>query len=385
MDLMRIPDEKNYLSGIVSFFKAFLLIIFTTLMVVSLKHQTFELQFSTDAISVQFFVLCLGKYICFLFFTLRLILFDKEFRKHFRKYKNELLKSGKSYEFSSLYLCVPSVLNTIEHLLFLYVLFFWTPSMALMGLQFCALFNPFLKRLILKKPIYSHVYFGLFLLVMSASFIVLFIEMLVFFDTPVYEINFNLFVIFLAAFLKSCRLVYQKWMYKHFRSSQFRLNGLEGLYAFIAFTIFQVFLAISNSPSFSFVAEIFEVTQTWEQIRSLLIIFLLGAGCELLRSSWSRKRHTNSNSIEFFVISICVFAELKIDYFELDGDAVEEWSVVVLFRYFSYFVFMIGCLIIDENLEIRKWNLSADLKKYQTKNYSDDKLKIAEEFSIMNI
>lgn len=379
----RSSDLTDQFPTITSIIKSGVVVATLSVLVLTLKLEFSVFGFRTDTISLQFMILTTAQYMCFVFFIGRLVCSPFAYGKHFRKYNNQNLKSGKSSAFTTFYLLVPATLKTAEVMLWLYGLATMTPSTVLMASQIGGIMYPLFKRVFLGRPIFVHVKFGLILCAISWFLIsqISFQEMNIA-KVESYFTKFHLVV--LASVLGALRDVYHKWLRKSFESSTYRINGLEGLYQIAVFSLFQGMVVYRGLSSVNVVESAFRIDWGQDQIIITVVLFILGSFYELLKAGFTRKLRGVTFTGEFFMLSLFVVVELKFDFYGLNSLDFMIVSALLLFRYIIALFYLAGRLIIDEDIEIRRWGLSEQLRKYRVQNYPDSGTQLNEEFSIMD-
>lgn len=378
----RSSDLADQFPTVASIFKSGAVVATLSLLILTLKLEFFIFGFPTDTIAFQFMILATAQYMCFVFFIGRLVCSAFAYGKHFRKYNNQNLKSGKSSIFSTFYLLFPAFLKTAEVMLWLYGLATLTPSTVLMASQFGGILYPFLKKVFLGKPIFRHVRFGLGLCGISWFVISqLSFQEMRFGNVENFLVKYHIVVG--ASVLGALRDVYHKWLRRSFESSTYRINGMEGLYQIGVFTLFQGFVAYQGLSSLNVVESAFRIDWGQDQLLATVLLFVLGSMYELLKAGFTRKLRGVTFTGEFFMLSLFVVVELKVDFYRVCNVDLVIVLALLLMRYVVSLVYLLGRLIIDEDIEIRRWGLSEQLRKYRVQNYPDGS-RLNEEFSIMD-
>lgn len=364
-------------------FKDFLAIIISSLIILILSYQNYELNLQLEGFMIQMSVLAIGKFVCLPFFVLRIVIFDKKFRKHLRKYRKEVLKYGTRFEFSTIYFFFSAVLSVLENGLFLFVLFYWSPGMLLMIYHFSLIFTPILKRVFLKIPIYKHALFGLVISFFFAGLIsacLFSLERLYFGQENLLQLYL---LVLLAGLIKSLRLVYEKWMNDNFHTSNFRMNGLEGLFSIIVLALFQMVMYFLDQKFFNIIPILINVFKNNNWLISFGVLLILVCINEILLTSIMKKRYLTNSFFDFCLVSTGVLAEMSINFYRLTNYDFFLFSLFSVLRFLFYLGFTFGVLIIHEFIAIKWWNLDKNLKKYRIKNQLEENVIMKEEYSIM--
>jgi len=359
-------------------------VILSGALILVLKLQTSHLHFPADAISVQLLLVLLGQYACLIFFVGRLLASNAGFLKHFRKYQNETLKTGRSLQFTKAYLVVPALLEVLHFIPLLYGLVYLTPSIVFMGLQFKAVCTPIFKRIFLAKRIYRHVICGWLVCLVSGVGVTCAVLWGLTLTSDAREMITPFLLVFAAGFIGSLREVYHKWLRKRVDSSEYRLTGLEGMFSLVFLALIQAGLLASGIHQYDIVEVVFGLEWNRWQLGSIGGLLIVSILFHMAKAGWGKQMKTVSTGEEFFILSLLIFVDMRFDLIHVGPPNFIQWVYLALVRYLFGLIFLVGRLTMEEDLELRWWGLSEQLKKYRSKECSQDWIKIEEELSIMN-
>jgi drug/metabolite transporter (DMT)-like permease len=367
----------------------FLIIVSGVLSTLLFKNQTISFGLPEMFISIQVVFIFIGQYLNLIIFYVKIMLFRSDKMAHFQKYKKRSIMSGRMYYFKPMNIGIASLVNCFASLLQMYSLFHLSASLFQMMLGFGVLFTPFFSKFILRRKIYPHTKFGIFI---SALGLVIILFSSYYFDKSIVKDESIRWMVMLSmivgVFLSSFQRVYEEWLCDKIETSSYRIIGYEGFYGIIFMFIFHIIFFFVDRyfdfQLFNIGLAVMKVARNSSLLISSVLLIISSMIFDITGTILTKKVNaTYRVGNEIARVTIVWLIQIFFIDFENQSLLDKNYAYLTIFKILGYCLLILGNILINEIIEVKYFGLNRHFGRYQNSKFEDEMFDESEEFSIM--